>query len=260
MRPVPLTRGRRLALAVGLPVLLAFIAYSGILYVSIIGWGSIPVQRALVVSGEKVAVAVGSGNVAATPGGSGRALVAGRVHYTLFRPRVRWETTATGPRLRLGSLCGWLANCTADLTLSVPPDLGADVSSGSGNVSAQGLTGGAVLRSGSGNVRVERLSGALSLRSGSGNITGGPLASTQVQARDGSGNVELAFSGPPDSVTVTDGSGNITVVLPAGVAYDVVATSGSGRTDIGVINDPSSPRRIDLHTGSGNVRVEPSGS
>lgn len=93
------------------------------------------------------------------------------------------------------------------------------------------------------------------LSTGSGDINASGLRSTKVGANDGSGDVDLEFSRAPDEVEISDSSGNITVTVPAGVSYHVVARTSSGNTDVAVDNDPSSPRFINLSDGSGNITV-----
>jgi Toastrack DUF4097 len=252
-----LTRGRRWALALGLPFVLAAIGFGGLTYVAYAGQDSYRVPPTAAPAGATVAVSVGSGNINISPSPDPMAHLSGSVHYSLIRPSVTWTTTASGLHIK-GPDCFWVGNCGATLTLTVPPSRQLQASSGSGNVTARDLDGAATLGAGSGDIRINGFGGAsLGLHAGSGNISGSGLASPQVEAHDGSGDVSLSFSQPPDQVTVRASSGNITVVVPAGTAYQINAHTGSGSTHVEVPTDPGSHHVLNLSDGSGNIRVVP---
>jgi DUF4097 and DUF4098 domain-containing protein YvlB len=126
-------------------------------------------------------------------------------------------------------------------------------------VTASNLTGALDLGSGSGNVLLGHLSGPLVLNAGSGNISGTYISATKVQANDSSGNVDLSFNRAPKDVDIGDGSGDITVAVPANVSYSVVAKASSGSTNIGVPTNPLSHEVIHLSAASGDISVVPSG-
>jgi hypothetical protein len=252
-----LDRRRVLALAIGVPVALVLVAYGGLLYVGLIGQDNFRVQTSVTAVGGKVSMSVGNGNISVVPSHDGQAHVSGVVSYTLFRPSVQWETTANGTVLE-GPSCNWLGNCGAELTLAVPPGHDVNASSGSGDVGASRVGGGALtLSSGSGNVSVDRAAGPLDLSAGSGDISGTGLSGPRVNANDGSGDVSLSFTRPPSEVRVSAGSGDIRVELPTNVSYHVEVTAYSGTPSISVPTDSSSPRVIHLVADSGNVEVVP---
>jgi DUF4097 and DUF4098 domain-containing protein YvlB len=142
--------------------------------------------------------------------------------------------------------------------LTVPPAQALQAASGSGNVTARDLGGEASVSAGSGDVRVTHITGpTLDLHAGSGNISGTELGTPEVEAHDGSGDVSLSFSAAPDHVTVRASSGNITVYVPTGTAYQVDYHTGSGSTHVGVATDPTSRHVLDLSDGSGDIRVLP---
>ena len=73
---------------------------------------------------------------------------------------------------------------------------------------------------------------------------------------DSSGDITLIFASVPDSVTVGDISGNVTVVLPKGAtAYNVTAGTTAGSTRIGVPTSPSSRHVITVTDQSGDIRI-----
>ncbi|MGW3349829.1 DUF4097 family beta strand repeat-containing protein [Nonomuraea rubra] len=127
-------------------------------------------------------------------------------------------------------------SCDVNYRVEVPRGLSVKVASDSGTLTLKGL------------------SGALDALSDSGAIEAEGLAVRQVVAKTDSGDVELAFTGAPDRVTVSSDSGRVTIGVPQG-AYDVVATTDSGAKDIKVDTDPSAPRRIELTSDSGDLEV-----
>jgi Putative adhesin len=253
--PVKINRSRALALALGVPLAIGLIGYVGLYYVALVGQDSFQVHTAVTPAGDQVTVGVGSGNVSVVPSADRQAHLEGVISYSLVRPEVHWTTSPSGTMLE-GVNCIWLANnCGADFTLAVPPDQGVNASSGSGNVKATGLVSRLTLYSGSGDVSIEHVSGPLDLSAGSGDITGTDVSATAVRASDDSGDVDLSFNRAPDQVRVSASSGDITVVLPANVAYAVSATTSNGTPDIGVRTSPSSHHVIDLTADSGNINV-----
>jgi hypothetical protein len=251
-----LNRPRRWALALGVPFAVALIAYGGLIYVGLVGQDHFRVQAAVARVGGRVSVGVGSGDITVGPSADNQAHLTGVVSYSIFRPSVHWHTTPAGTFL-VGPSCPWLGMCSAELTVTVPPVHTVKASSGSGNVNAANVGGKLTLSTGSGDVSVERVSGVLDLDSGSGNITGRGLSAPKVNANAGSGDVDLSFTRPPERVTVTASSGDITVAVPANVSYAVDVSTSSGAPEVGVPTNSASHHVIHLTAGSGNVSVVP---
>jgi DUF4097 and DUF4098 domain-containing protein YvlB len=77
-----------------------------------------------------------------------------------------------------------------------------------------------------------------------------------VTASDQSGNITLTFTKVPDRVNVSNGSGNVRLVLPRGkTLYRVNATASSGDLVVGVLRSAVSRHVITVTDGSGNVSV-----
>lgn len=129
-------------------------------------------------------------------------------------------------------------SCSVDYEIEVPKGLAVDLDSGSGNITLRALTG---------NVDVHL---------GSGDVDGSGLAGKTVVAEAGSGNVELKYTTAPTSAQLKAGSGDIVLNVPDG-AYDVKTDTGSGDVTVSVKDDGSSPNKISLSAGSGNVSVVP---
>ena len=254
-----LTTGRRWALVVGLPFVLAAIVDGGFQCVALVGQDSYRVAPIMAPIANKVSVGVGNGDITVVPGTGKRAVLSGVVNYSLFRPDIKWQHTATGTFL-VGPNCFWAGNCGAELTLATPPGEAVGATSGSGNVSARSLTGALDLQDASGDIVVGYVSGPLVLSDSSGDITGTYISATKVNANDSSGDVDLSFDRVPHDVDVSDASGDITVAVPANVSYSVVAHSYSGSSNINVPTNPLSHNVIHLSDDSGDISVVPSGS
>lgn len=108
--------------------------------------------------------------------------------------------------------------------LEVPTGSALDISSGSGDVQADGQVGEVHVRTGSGDLRLQD-AGAVTVDSGSGSVLVRTL--TDGDFNTGSGNVRLGRSS--GRVRAKSGSGDLTI----DDAADVVSTGASGNTTIG---------------------------
>ncbi|MGI5282812.1 DUF4097 family beta strand repeat-containing protein [Nonomuraea polychroma] len=129
-------------------------------------------------------------------------------------------------------------SCSVDYEIEVPKGLAVDLDSGSGNITLRALTG------------------DIDVHVGSGDVDATDLAGKKVVAEAGSGNVELKYTTAPASAQLKAGSGDIVLNVPDG-PYDVRTDTGSGDETVSVKNDGSSPNKISLTAGSGNVSVLP---
>lgn len=272
---LPMTRGRVLALAIGLPVALIFIGGTAFDAVAYAGQGSYPVHLDLPVTGSTAGISVGSGNMTVGPGAAGRLHLAGTAHYSLVRSSVTWYRTGSG--VTVVSRCPLPAGvCSVNFTAAIPASARAVLSDGSGDMTLRGLTGHVSGGSGSGDIRASGLSGTVDLGDGSGDILGsalsGPrvtlgdssgdisvtgLAGAHVVASDGSGDVSLTFTRVPSHVRVTDDSGNVTLILPPGrtTLYHVIANTSSGNSVVSVPTSSLSDHVIMVTDGSGDITI-----
>jgi hypothetical protein len=273
---LPMTRGRVLALVVGVPLVLAVIGWTALTEVAFAGQGSYPVNLDLRAAGGTARVSVDSANMTVVPAASGQLSLTGTAHYSVVRSSVTWRRTRSG--LIVASRCKFPTGvCSADFTVAMPPGARALLSdgsgdmtlrgltghvsagAGSGNISAYGLSGTVDLGAGSGDVRGTALSGPrVTLSSGSGNISFSGVTGAQVVASDGSGDVTLVFTKVPSFVRVKDDSGNVTLVLPPGRAtrYQVNASTASGNSVVGVPTTLVSRNHVITVTdGSGDISI-----
>jgi hypothetical protein len=273
--PLPMTRGRVLALVIGLPLALILIGWTALTAVAFAGQGGYPVHLDLPVTGSTAGVSVDSGNLTVGPGAAGRLRLAGTAHYSLVRSRVTWHRTRSG--VTVDSYCPLPTGvCSADFTVAIPASARALLSDGSGDMTLRGLTGRVSAGAGSGNVSADGLSGTVDLGDGSGDIVGtalsGPrvtfsngsgnisvtgLTSTHVVATNGSGDVTLTFTKVPSYVHVSDDSGNVTLILPPGktTLYRVNANTSSGNSVVGVPTSSVSRHVIKVTDGSGDITI-----
>lgn len=272
--PLPLTPGRWLTLAIGVPVALALIAWTGLNLVALAGVGSYRFTVTAPVHGQVATVSAGSAEVSVGPGQPGRIRLRGTIKYSLARPHVRWQRGPSSVTLRPGCIFP-VGECSANLAVTVPAGGSSVISVGSGDLTARGLAGPVLLHSDSGNVTASGISGraAVSADSGdiiltsvsgartvirddSGDISGTSLTSPVVTITDQSGDISVSFSEVPDRVQISDNSGDITLVLPPGsTSYQVSAITASGSTSVDVPRSAASPHVIMVTNQSGNISI-----
>lgn len=216
---LPMTTGRRVALAIGVPLCLALTANTGFALVANIGRGKVPVSYHVPAGARQVSVTTSGGNVLLRRGSGARASLAGTGTYSLVRPHIT-ERLAAG-KASIGYDCVVPEGpCELDATLTVPAGMAVSVSTGGGDVQATGV------------------------------------AATQVSADTGGGDIEIVFTQVPRNVQVSTGGGNITIVVPRGdTHYHVVAGTGGGSVDDPIPLDSSSPNLITATSGGGDITI-----
>lgn len=211
--------------------------------------------RTLNTSGAiSLAVETGSGDIAVHRG-NGTTL---EVRATIFSRRSESDAALirqieqnppihqTGNRIQIGPLPHeWSRHLSIAYDITAPAATSAGLSTGSGNIRADGLQGSVHLETGSGNIEAEGVGQMLHAGTGSGNITVRTVEG-EAHLQTGSGSIEAYGLGGP--ATLSTGSGNITF---SGGAQSTRADTGSG-----------SIRAKDVHgdfrarTGSGNVSAQ----
>jgi hypothetical protein len=253
---VPLTRGRVVALAIGVPLVLAIMGWNALTVVAFAGQGSYPVRLNLPARGGTVSFSVDAGNVTVSQTAGDRLVATGTAHYSLVHSAVIRQVTPSG--VSVSSQCRFVAGqCSFDYQVGLPAGVRAVLASGSGDLRLHGLSGYVNAAAGSGDIVGTGLSGTrVALEDGSGDITIRGLASTDVTASAGSGNVTLTFAKVPRRVTVSASSGDVRVVLPRGrTLYQVHTIASSGNTAVRVPRSSVSPYVINVNDGSGNIFV-----
>jgi len=133
----------------------------------------------------------------------------------------------------------WLPdNCHVDYDVTLPAGTSIDVSSGTGDTTADGL------------------SGVITVGTGTGDITLDNLNSATVRAESGTGDVQLDFGTPPTQVSAHSGTGDISVLVPAdGTRYRVTTHTGIGDVAVTVPRDGASARSVEAETGTGDIHL-----
>jgi putative adhesin len=254
---MPMTLARRVVLAVGVPVVLAVLGWAAYNAVALADQVSYRVHVSAPVTGRRVAVSIGGADATLLPGSGSRILVNASLRGSLARPAFSWRSTAAG--LALNSACPpmLVGTCSLSYVITAPGGLPVAVSDASGDLTASGLSGPASLSDYSGDITVSGLRGGdVRVAGNSGEIVVTGLAGTDVVGRSVSGDITLTFVRVPRRVDVTDGSGNITLVLPPGATrYHVVAHNNAGATSVSVPQSRSSPCTITATDGSGNISI-----
>jgi DUF4097 and DUF4098 domain-containing protein YvlB len=203
-------------------------------------------ERTLKVSGDvTLEVSTGSGRIEVHPGTSDTVVIRGRIRandawFASESPieRVRWiehnpPIAQDGNRIRVGQGGDRerYNNVSISYDITVPAATQLRAAAGSGAIRAEGIKGPARVTTGSGSIELGGIAGAVDARAGSGRILVHGL---------GAGIVAHA------------GSGSVTLQLSATAAFDVSASTGSGRMDV---NHPMTMRgRLDRHHIEATVR------
>jgi DUF4097 and DUF4098 domain-containing protein YvlB len=250
-------------------------------------------ERNLTVNGRvELSVATGSGNIHLTHGADSRVHIFGRVksNWGGSEERVR-EIAAnppieqTGNIIRIGARHEDLHNISIDYEIEAPANAYLDASSGSGDITDDGVGENAKLSTGSGNIHAIGLRAGFSASSGSGNIYAEQTGQGDVKAETGSGNIELrnlrgglragtgsgdikAGGVPTSPWHLETGSGNVEFWAgDAALTLDASSGSGSVHTDREMLTQGSSDHHhvtgklngggptVRIETGSGDIRV-----
>ena len=215
-------------------------------------------EKTLPVSGAvTLHVSTGSGNIHITPGSDSEVHIFGRVKSHGFGDgdeRVR-EIAAhppieqTGSILRIGGHQENMHNISIDYEIQAPAKTYLEASSGSGNVTDEGVGVNARLNTGSGNIHATRLTESFSVETGSGDIYAEQSGSGDVKANTGSGNIELRnISG---GLRAETGSGDIKLGGQPKTGWKV--TTGSGNVEMWA---EKSAFTLEASTGSGSIKSD----
>jgi hypothetical protein len=218
-RRLELTRGRIVALLIGLPLTLAAISAFSVNVLGELSVGTNQVRFDLPARGLAVTVSIGAGDLRVTTSAGDRVKLHGVAQYSLIRPSVTAQTTGAG--LVLTSRCRLsVAHCDFNYHLDLPAG------------------------------------GAADLIDGNGDITGTGLVSPNLTAISHSGNIKLKFSAVPDNIDVTTSLGDITLVLPPGNAiYRVDSSAVLGTSTIRVPTSPRSSHVLTVTDTSGSITI-----
>lgn len=255
------THAQQLILAIGIPVLLVLIGWSGLAIVASVARGSEPVSvniPAAAASGATVrADLLGDSTVRLVPGATPH--LSGTVSYSLERPRI--NAGGGSVSYRCLSLIG---SCSLDSTLSLPATSPVSLSSGTGDLT---VSGGPATRP---SVSLSTTSGDLTshfltarqvtLTSTTGDITADSISASRLSARSSTGDIRLVLTKVPASLNVTGRDNDITIVLPPSPAgYNVQARSNLGDVSVSsAIRRNSSGPVINVTSTTGDISISSS--
>ncbi len=184
---------------------------------------------------RRVEVSSERGGVSVSPG---PAAVETRRRYILSAPTVR--TSLAAGVLRVEVTCpGWaFASCSADVRVTAPASAEVDVDAVRGDVRVTGMAAPVRAVSEDGDVAVS-----------------GP-GSAMVEARSVTGAVEAVLTTPALRLVARSETAGVRVTVPAG-AYRLDVTSERGAVTVGegIRRAPGAARRIEAHSGIGDVTV-----
>ncbi|WP_433426472.1 DUF4097 family beta strand repeat-containing protein (plasmid) [Microtetraspora malaysiensis] len=177
----------------------------------------------------------GSGNVAVTESDATYVSVTERLYWSNDKPQAGHKMKGDALSVYYDCRKSW-GTCGVDYKVEIPKGVQVNLDAGSGDLTLRSLTG------------------PLDLKVGSGDIEGDGLGGKKLLAEAGSGNVTLKYAAAPDGVELSVGSGDVVLTVPD-ETYDVNTRTTSGNANISVKKDSSSPRKMSLTTGSGDVTV-----
>ncbi|MBN6054623.1 DUF4097 family beta strand repeat protein [Nonomuraea sp. RK-328] len=177
----------------------------------------------------------GSGDVTVTESDAAYVSVTETLYWSNDKPRAGHKVEGGTLSVYYDCQRSW-GSCGVNYKVEIPKGLQVNVDAGSGDLTLRSLTG------------------PLDLKAGSGDVEGSGLGGKKLLAEVGSGNVDLKYAAAPDSVELSVGSGDAALTVPD-ETYDVYTKVSSGDASVSVKDDSSSPRKISLTAGSGDVTV-----
>ncbi|HEX6498781.1 MAG TPA: DUF4097 family beta strand repeat-containing protein [Micromonosporaceae bacterium] len=203
----------------------------------------------------EIRVTGGTGSVEVRPGGGSQVTIHRKVHYFKpFQPPPAATHHVEGDVLYLDTNEGtkFPFFVAVDYVVEAPPGVRVSGKLSSGKLRLTGVSG-VDVRTSSGAIALTGVTGDITAKATSGAITGRELRSGHIDASTTSGRVSLDLAEPAD-VTAHASSGAITVTVPDG-RYRVDTKVTSGRTTVGVPNDPTGEHHLDLRASSGAITV-----
>ncbi|MEU1389169.1 MULTISPECIES: DUF4097 family beta strand repeat-containing protein [unclassified Nonomuraea] len=177
----------------------------------------------------------GSGNVTVTESDVPSVRVTERLYWSNDKPQAAHKVEGGTLSVYYDCEKSW-GTCGVEYQVEIPKGLPVNLDTGSGDLTLRSLTG------------------PLDLEAGSGDIKGEGLGGKKLLVKGGSSQVTLKYAAAPESVELSVGSGDVALTVPD-ETFDVKVGTTSGDADISVRKDSSSPRKMSLTTGSGDVTV-----
>lgn len=284
-----MTPGRWVALAVGVPVAIALIGWTGFDLVTAFARGSFPISYAIPVHNGQVAVNVTAGNItlrqgpagaasanpngslsaSPTPSSGSGAFLTGVVQYGLIRPSISENLTSAGADIGVGCDAIAAGNCGVNANLDVPANTAVTLWSNGGDVDVSGFSSNMSLYAGGGNITASNLTGDLKLNTAGGDLTGTGLTG-QINITADGGNVNASnLDGTSGTMAINTGGGDLDANGVTGNVVNFTAEGGnisggglvapqatieSGGGDV-ILAFADAPQNLQINAGGGNVTV-----
>lgn len=214
-------------------------------------------ERSLSINGRPdLTISTGAGAIHLSAGPAGQIHIVGHVrsNWGVSDEQVR-EVAAhppieqTGNIVRIGGQGNNLQHLSIDYDIEAPADAYLRASSGSGNITIEGVGIDASLETGSGNIRATGLRDGFKIETGSGNIDAEQIGDGDVKAETGSGNIELRDL--KGALRAQTGSGDIKASGKPGGQWKLGTGSGSVEIWTG-----DSAFTLDAGCGSGSIHSD----
>jgi hypothetical protein len=243
---------------VGLAMTALLVGFGSLVTVNAMARQTVEEEHTYAFTGVSLSVELTVGEVKIVPNASDDEVSVTRtLTYGLRRPFVEERVDGDTFRVRDGNCAVPVAaDCHVRWLLQVPLNLPVEVTTESGGIIVEGLSGPVKLTSASGSVKAKALSGkSIQLLSHRGPVTGTDLRSSHVVATAGTGAIALEFSSHPTLVIAKSTTGPVGVAVPGGdEPYKILAKHGGSRT-ITAKNDPGACRKIDVESDRSDVSV-----
>lgn len=297
----PPQRGRSSWFWLGVSVVLLVVIFGGLASASALLTHTITTTKTFTIGSRPgLDLTTNSGDVHLSSGPAGQITVVARQRVFIGSndaPPVQYTLDSVGDNLTVSAdnaatFVLFSGSSGVDFDVTVPSQVNLDVQTGSGDITAQGITGGVFLTTSSGDITMNGDSGRIGVTTSSGdieasNISGqigmatssGDITVTNASASDrstfqaSSGDITYRGSLAPDGdYTFSASSGDIDLTLPGNAAFQVVlattdsgdidsdfsgvniARRSSGATANGTVG--SAPyARISLQTSSGDIHI-----
>ncbi|WP_431780440.1 DUF4097 family beta strand repeat-containing protein [Streptomyces chumphonensis] len=142
--------------------------------------------------------------------------------------------------------------CSVRYTVDVPTGVPVRGEVSSGMISVADV-GAVDVTTDSGRVEMNRVTGPVQVRTSNGRITGEDIEGPRIVVETSNGEVTLASRTASD-VRAKTSNGDITVTVPK-ADYRVTTRTSNGDTNIEVPDDRSGAHRLDLNTSNGDISV-----
>jgi hypothetical protein len=218
-----MTPGRRVTLAVCVPVALALIGWGGLTAAAAVGTGQRTFATSLPVSDGTMTLDIPGGDVMVAAGDAAR--LTGTLRYSLVSPDLTVNRSGVFYRCEVPA-----GSCDMTATMTVPSSVhSVDLSSRGGDLTfTGGITDNTTLATSGGDITASGLTGTAHLDSEGGDITASGITASDVLASATGGDITLTFTKAPRYVHVTSGGGDITIVVPPGnYLFNATAYGGS---------------------------------